>query len=138
MQITFEGRTWDFVLEDIDLKQAIAIQLTYGFTLDDWYKALENSDARALQCLYWLMLQQAGEIKPIAECNCKIMALAEAMTAAMEAEEAAARAAKEAEQAAEVPAVPTQPAGAASSAPGSRPDTTRTHPGRREDVEATV
>jgi len=124
MIINFEDRDWDFQLEEIDLKQAIAIQLAYGFTLDDWYQALEHSDARALQCLYWLMLQQNGVIKPIAECNCKIMALGEAMAAAQEAAAAAAKAA----EAAEPEPDPTQPpslTGAPSPEQSSRPDTTQ-------------
>src|ERR1700727_1056043 len=111
MKIEFEDRVWEFDPEQIDLQQAIAIQLTYGFTLNDWYEATEKADARALQCLYWLMLQQNGVIKPIKDCNCKIIALGEAFSAAQEAEEAAAKAAKEAEAAKPDPTLPPSPPG---------------------------
>ena len=39
VKITFEGREWEFKLEEITLKQAVAMHLAYGFTLDSWFKA---------------------------------------------------------------------------------------------------
>lgn len=89
MRLEFEGRTWEVDFESIDLKQGIAIHYAYGFTLNDLMNALEQADARALQCLYWLMLQQNGVIKPIQDCNCKIVDLADAFHVASEAQEAA-------------------------------------------------
>lgn len=128
MKIHFEDRDWEFDQGAIDLQQAIAIQLAYGFNLNDWYQGLEDADARALQCLYWLMLQQNGIVKPIKECNCPIMALAEALTEAQQAEAAAAKAAREAEKAEPDPTpLPSLPDVPPSSAPGYPTATTRTH-----------
>lgn len=86
MRIEFEGHAWDFDLNEITLKQGIAIKYAYGWNLNDWFKELENADAAALQCLYWLMLQQRGETIAIADADCPIMALADAFDRAYKAE----------------------------------------------------
>lgn len=87
MRITFEGREWEFDLEAITLKQAVAMHLAYGFTLDSWFKACGETDPRALQCLWWLMLQQDGQVLAIKDADCALIALAEAFGEAMDEQE---------------------------------------------------
>lgn len=90
MRITFEGREWEFEVEAITLKQAVAIHLAYGFNLDDWFTALGETDPRALQCLWWLMLAQDGQVLPLKDADCTIIALAAAFADAQEEAGAAA------------------------------------------------
>jgi hypothetical protein len=116
MNINFEGRTWKFDQDTITVKQGIAIHLAHGLTILDMLNGLKALDPRAIQADYWLMLQQNGITKPIADCDFDSLAFMAALGEATDAEateelakaEAAAQAA-----AAEVPTSPP-PAGAAS------------------------
>lgn len=131
MKITFEGREWTLDLEAITLKQAIAIHLAYGFTLDGWIAACGNADPRAFQCLYWLMLQQDGQEKPIKDCDCTIVALGAAFADA------------QADTEEEPPADPTSSPGSPpgdqpSPGPATRTATTRTPPVPRERGRVTA
>lgn len=87
MIIRFEGREWEFDLEKITLKQAVAMHLAYGFTLDGWLAACGETDPRALQCLWWLMLQQDGKVLAIKDADCPLISLAAAFADAQSAEE---------------------------------------------------
>ena len=78
MRIEFEGREWDFDPERITLKQGVAMHLAYGFNLDQWFEALSDTDPRALQCLWWLMLQQDGQVLPLKDADCSLIQLAAA------------------------------------------------------------
>jgi hypothetical protein len=78
VRITFEGREWDFDLEAVTLKQGVAMHLAYGFNLDQWFEALGETDPRALQCLWWLMLQQDGKKGALADADCSLIELAAA------------------------------------------------------------
>lgn len=127
MIITWDGRTWDFDPEQMDIQQGIAIFLAWGFTLEGYEEAAEHADPRALQCMYWLMLQQNGIEKPIKECNFDLvpyfMAIQEAQAA-----EAASKAAAEPE-----PELgPTPPAGPPSPEPPTPPATTPPPPAPEE------
>lgn len=90
MKIDFEGRTWEFDADELDVKQAMVLHLTYGMTIADWIRGLDELDPRALHFTYWLMLQQNGVVMPIAEANCKIVYFSAAMREAQLAEAAAA------------------------------------------------
>ena len=78
MRITFEGRDWELDLEAITLKQGVAMHMAYGFTVDGWLTALGDADPRALQVLYWLMLQQDGQHVAVKDADCRIVDLATA------------------------------------------------------------
>jgi hypothetical protein len=82
VKITFENRDWEFDPEAITLKQAVAMHMAYGFTVDGWLSALGEADPRALQCLWWLMLQQDGKVMPLKDADCKIVDLANAFAEA--------------------------------------------------------
>lgn len=88
MKIVFEGREWELDLEAITLKQGVAMHLAYGYTLDAWLEAVGETDPRALQCLWWLMLQQDGQVIAIKDADCAIVKLAAAFADAQEEEEA--------------------------------------------------
>lgn len=138
MIVRFEGRDWQFK-SDLTLQQGIAIQLAYGFTVEAWEQGVEHGDARALQCLYWLMHAQNGITKTIKELDCSVSDLMSAVAEAMATEAAEEKAAREAEAAAAPEPVPTRPAGPPSPEPPSPPDTTPTPPEQPEvPVPATV
>lgn len=103
MKIEWDGRQWDFDESDITVKQGIVIHMAHGITVAEFSEGLVTMDARALQAGYWLMLQQNGVTKPIADCDFKAVAFAEAYATArlaeMRAEEEAKKAMEAAEQA---------------------------------------
>jgi hypothetical protein len=74
LKIRFEDREWDFDEDEIDVRQATVLYLTYKMTLREWIEGVSQVDQRSLHFTYWLMLQQNGVIKPIADCNPKIIA----------------------------------------------------------------
>lgn len=111
MKIDFDGRTWEFDLEAITVKQAVAMHLAYGFTLDAWLSAVGETDPRALQCLWWLMLQQDGQVMAIKDADCRLIDLSAAFAAAQEEEGG-----QEAEPDPTPPSSPTESPGSAMSA----------------------
>lgn len=129
MKIDFEGRTWEFSQETIGVKQGLAIHFAYGLTIRALLEGIQQLDVRAIQCDYWLMLQQNGIEKPIKDCEFDTLAFMAALGDAREAEEAAEKAAQEAAEAAEVQAVPTSlpPGDPASPTSGTPTDTTPQH-----------
>jgi uncharacterized membrane protein len=104
VKIEWDGRPWDFDESEITVKQGIVIHLAHGITVAEFSQGLVTMDARALQAGYWLMLQQNGVIKPIADCDFKAVPFAEAYATArlaeMRAEEEEQKAREAAEQAA--------------------------------------
>ena len=125
MKITFEGREWDFDLEAITLKQGVAMHLAYGFTLDAWFRALQETDPRALQCLWWLILQQDGQVMPIKDADCSLIDLSVAFGEAQDAEDG------EGEEPEADPTPPTPPDAPPSPGPGTPTATTPRRPARR-------
>lgn len=128
MKVEFEGREWEFEpSDDLDVKQAMVLHLTHGMTISQYSKGFDDLDQRAYHFAYWLMLQQNGEVKPIAECNPKIVRFIEAVTNARVEEaarlkaEADAKAAAEAAQAPAPELPPFPPAAAPSPVPYSPP-----------------
>lgn len=130
MRITFEGREWSFDEDEITIRQGVAIHMAYGFTVATWLTALGELDARAVQCAYWLMLQQAGIVQAIADTDCRLVPFMQAYTEARTAE-AEADVVRTAEAAAvqAAPAVPTVPVAAeAPQWPGPGYQTAMTQP----------
>lgn len=102
MKVSFEGREWDFEpSDDLDVRQAMVLHMTYGMTISQYSTGFDQLDQRAYHFAYWLMLQQNGEKKPIAECNPKIVHFIEAVTNARVAQAKADKAEAEAKAAAE-------------------------------------
>lgn len=130
MRITFEGREWSFDEDEITIKQGIAIHMAYGFTVSTWLQQLAELDSRAVQCALWLMWQQNGVIKPIADCDGGLVKFMQAYTEARTTEmEASAVAEAEAAAVQAVPAVPTVPVAAeAHQWPGPGYQTAMTQP----------
>ena len=89
MQIEFEGRTWEFDPDDLDVKQATVLYVTYQMTIMQYSQGFDVLDQRAYHFAYWLMLQQNGVVKPIADCNPKIIGFIAAVTEARVADRAA-------------------------------------------------
>lgn len=79
MKIEFEGVAREFDWKSVTVKQGIAIYLAHHITIAEYLDGLTKSDPRALQSAYWLMLQQAGTVKPIADCDFDAIAFAEAI-----------------------------------------------------------
>lgn len=131
MKINFEGREWDFDEDEIDVRQATVLYLTYQMTIRDWIGGVGEVDQRSLHFTYWLMLQQNGVVKAIADCNPKIIAFGVAYGEAREAAAAAdVVAGAEAETAAAVPTIPSPPGAPAWSGPATPTDTTPPQPVR--------
>lgn len=60
MQIEYEGKSYDFDMEDMDILQANAIQDATGMTIKQWQDELKELNPRALQAMWWLILVQNG------------------------------------------------------------------------------
>jgi hypothetical protein len=86
MIITFEGRDWDFRDDKIGIQQAMAMHLEHGLTLRAWQEGITDLDPRAIQCSYWLMLQQNGEIRPLRGLDFEAIEFMAAYIAALQAE----------------------------------------------------
>lgn len=138
MKVEFEGRTWEFDPDDLDVRQATVLHLTHGMTIKAWSDGFADLDYRSYHFAYWLMLQQAGIVRPIADCNPKvidfIVAYQEGRTA-----EAAAQAAEEVPEPDPTNEPPSGPQGepTASKAHVSQKATTRPHRARQQEEEST-
>lgn len=122
MKVNWDGREYDFDWKTVMVKQGIVIHLAHGITISEYLQGLTKSDPRALQSAYWLMLQQAGIIKPIADCDFDAIAFAEAILKGIAAEEEAEAAQPEPEP------VPTSPPPGEAASPTSATPTDTTPP----------
>lgn len=132
MKIDFEGRTWEFDADAITLKQGVAIHMAYGMTVLEMldglrildkppdgdgtvrdYGGTRPLDSRSLHCLYWLMLQQDGQRKALADADANVVNLMTAYMEGLKAEVEAQAAAGQPDPEPDV--VPTSPP------PGDRP-----------------
>jgi hypothetical protein len=94
VQIDYEGKSYLFDFEDIDVLQAKVVEAA-GYRLDTLPDALERLEAGALQALWWLILAQNGVRCDIKKANVKFLKLAKAFAVAQAAEEAPEEAAPE-------------------------------------------
>lgn len=92
MLVQFEGKEYQFDLEEIDVNQARYIKRHTGMTLLQLEEGLENVDAEAMAALYWLMLAQNGSVVDLQKINFKVVAFGKAISAAQRAEQEAAEA----------------------------------------------
>lgn len=65
MKIEFAGRTWQLDVDELGVKQAIAVCEYTGCTLIGWQNTLADPASpgwlRAMEALYWLMLAQNSQ-----------------------------------------------------------------------------
>lgn len=97
MKIDFEGRVWDYEPDELDVRQAMVLHMTYGLTIKAWNNGFTELDQRCYHFAYWHMLQQAGVVKKIGDCNPRIIDYISAYVDAQQAEAAKAEAEAEPE-----------------------------------------
>ena len=61
MKFNLDGNTYEFTMERVTLKEAMAFQQKTGLTLLKLQQGLVEMDAHALQSLVWLVRWQNGE-----------------------------------------------------------------------------
>lgn len=89
MKVEYEGRTLEFDLEEITVRQATVLKRKLNLTLMSLDRGLTEGDPDALRAVYWLMLVQSGEKDvDIDTLDFKIVKLANAVQEAVEAETA--------------------------------------------------
>lgn len=86
MKIEWEGSTYTYEPEDIDIKQATVIKMHTGMGLVSWERACNDMEPAACQALMWVIKAQNGEITSVSEINCKPMKLIMAIGAGYVAE----------------------------------------------------
>lgn len=96
MQIQWNDKTYEFGLDKILLSQAKIIKARLGLTIMGIEKGLNEADADALQALYWLMLQNAGEVVEITNVEFDIVAFFKAIQVGVDKQAEADKAAKKA------------------------------------------
>jgi hypothetical protein len=110
MKIDFDGRLWDFGLEEMDVAQCEAVEKYVGKGLGEWSNQMAAGSVKSIIALWWVMRAQAGDNPgPVGDPGAGFMPvkLLVALNAAVDAEQAAG-----AEVAAEAEADPTRtPAG---------------------------
>ena len=90
MIIDYDGQKYSFSLDDVTIRQALAIEKFMGCPFAEWGKRLQKGDdLRARQALGWLILHPDGKTA-IEDTDFRLIALGNAIEAAFAAEEAAA------------------------------------------------
>jgi hypothetical protein len=86
MNINYDGHSYIFDLEEIDISQATVIKRKFGLTLLTLESGLREGDPDALRAMYWIMLTQDGQRVNIDNVNFKIVKFANAIQQANEEE----------------------------------------------------
>ena len=90
MKIVYEGETLDFDLDQITVRQAMYLKTKLGLTLLGLDQGLASGDPDALLAIYWLIRTHAeGKTVDIDTLDFKVVALANAVQEAVEAEQKA-------------------------------------------------
>ena len=97
MIIKFGGVDYEYDEHKIDVQTGIAIRDHTGLGLRSWEKAIDDADPVALQALYWVVLRQNGDNRPIRTLNFSTLEFYEAVCEAARRELAEKTAAKLAE-----------------------------------------
>ena len=84
--ITFEGRDWQYDEDHVPVMQAMAFHSVHGLTLRAWMEGIRELDPRAIQCAYWLMLQQNGERRPLKDLDFDAIGFMSAYAEGLQAE----------------------------------------------------
>jgi hypothetical protein len=91
--ITYEGKSYEFDMDDLDVFQALKIEKHIDGPMIEWEKGMLTGRALCVQVLGWLILHGGDLDMPIASVNFKYSKLATAFTEAAQ-KEAEAEAAK--------------------------------------------
>lgn len=96
MIISYDGRDYPFDMDDVSIRQALAIEKFMGCSFDEWGKRLQAGDVQSRQALGWLILHPDSRgplpelVQAITDTDFKMVALGKALEAAYEAETEAA------------------------------------------------
>lgn len=87
MLVKFEGKEYQFDLDEITLAQATVIKVHCKLTLIGLEAGLRDGDPDALRAIYWLMLVNSGSPANIDTLDFKIVKFANAVQEASNAED---------------------------------------------------
>lgn len=73
----WDGKTYKWDPEEVDVQQGIVIKMTFGWTLVQWQEAVAAVDPQAFQALFWLMRIQNGEACELTSQNFSIKQFSE-------------------------------------------------------------
>lgn len=88
MIVKYDGEDLEFDFEAITLSQATVIKKKAGLTLMTLESGLQAGDPDALRAIFWLIMQQNGRNTPFERIDFRIVALANAIQEAYNAEAA--------------------------------------------------
>lgn len=86
MNVEYEGESYAFDLDEIDVSQARYIKRKFGMTLMEMEEGLGQADPDSLVALYWLMMAQNGKAIDPDRVNFKILKFGLALRKAVDAE----------------------------------------------------
>lgn len=89
MLVHYEGKDYEFDIDDLDIVQATMLQRKYKLNLLSLQRGLLEGEPDALRAVYWLMLMQNGQRVNIDNVQFKIVKFANAIQEAVERENAA-------------------------------------------------
>jgi hypothetical protein len=87
MQVEWEGDTYTFDLDEIEVEQACTIQDNWNLTLMGLDRGLNDGDPKALTAIYWLMHVQSGKALSVRGINFKVVKFLAAIQEAGERQE---------------------------------------------------
>jgi len=61
VKIEYDGRVWDFSLEDMSVAECEAVERYVGKGLGEWANQMSAGAVRAIIALWWVMRNQAGD-----------------------------------------------------------------------------
>lgn len=61
MKIDYDGRLWDFSLEDMTVGQCETVEKYVGKGLGDWANQMTAGGTKAIVALWWVMRAQTGD-----------------------------------------------------------------------------
>jgi len=62
MKVAFEGRDYEFALDEMTVAQAKVIKVHCGMGLKGLSDGINDGDPDALRAVYWLMRVQSGDV----------------------------------------------------------------------------
>lgn len=61
MKISYDGRLWDFELEEMSVRECEAVEKYVGKGLGEWANQMGAGSVKAIVALWWVLRSQAGE-----------------------------------------------------------------------------
>ena len=69
MKLDFEGRTWQFELDEVTTRQGETIQAYTGVSVFAWYNSLPDAEhpdwLKRMNALYWAIREQNPDTNPV-------------------------------------------------------------------------